>query len=86
VPFSFLYFGVWDEMAANPAIYPWLAWHPDAAEFRKSDIFKAAMRKSGVLAFWQARGFPPQCKPVGDDDFVCTEINTKRRRTRGLVN
>ena len=86
VPFSFLYFGVWDEIAANPAIYPLFAWHPDAAEFRKSDIFKAVMRESGVLAYWQARGFPPQCKPVGGDDFVCTEINTKRRRPRGLVN
>jgi len=28
-------------------------------------------RREGLLALWQARGFPPQCRAVGDDDFEC---------------
>jgi hypothetical protein len=29
------------------------------------------IRELGVFEYWQARGLPPQCKPVGDDDFEC---------------
>ena len=86
IPFSWLYFGVWDEFVDNPAIYSFMFWHPDGDEFRKTDVSKVVMRESGVLAYWQARGFPPQCKPVGDDDFECVVAKTPRRRTRNLVN
>jgi TolB-like protein len=86
IPFAWIYFGVWDEFADNPAIYSYLFWHPDGDEFRKTDVSKAVMRESGVLAYWQARGFPPQCKPVGDDDFECVVAKTPRRRVRSQVN
>jgi hypothetical protein len=29
------------------------------------------IREMGIYEYWQARGFPPHCKPVGDDDFEC---------------
>ena len=32
---------------------------------------KQQVRKDGVLALWQSRGFPAHCKPVGGDDFKC---------------
>ncbi|PHS24257.1 MAG: hypothetical protein COA84_09720 [Robiginitomaculum sp.] len=33
--------------------------------------FKEEVRKNNILAYWQQAGFPPQCKPVGTDDFEC---------------
>jgi TolB-like protein len=33
--------------------------------------WKQQIRKDGVLALWQSRGFPAHCKPIGDDDFQC---------------
>ncbi|MDZ7768921.1 MAG: hypothetical protein U5K38_07540 [Woeseiaceae bacterium] len=34
--------------------------------------WKDRSRTSGVLDLWHSRGFPPQCKPVGDADFECS--------------
>jgi len=86
IGFAWLNFGEWDEIAKNPGWYVYLLWHPDAGEFRKTDVYKDVAHESGVFAYWQARGFPPQCKPVGDDDFECTITTAERRRPRGLVN
>ncbi len=33
--------------------------------------WKQQVRKDGVLALWQSRGFPAHCQPIGDDDFQC---------------
>jgi tetratricopeptide (TPR) repeat protein len=86
LPMSWLFFDVWDEIAKDPALYSFLVWHPDSGDFLNSDVFKSVVRESGVLAYWQAQGYPPHCKPVGDDDFECTRVATKRRRARNLVN
>jgi TolB-like protein len=86
LPYSWIYFGVWDELAENPGQYSYMYWHPDGDEFRRTDLSKAVMRESGVLAYWQARGFPPQCRPVGEDDFECTFPDTQRRSSRGPVH
>ena len=86
IPFSFLAFGVWDEISANPGAYAYIIWHPDGDEFRKTDVYKAVVHESGVFDYWQAHGFPPQCKPVGEDDFECAPVEAPRRRTRNLVN
>ena len=86
IPYSWIYFGVWDELAENPGAYSYIYWHPDADELRNMDLGDAIIRESGVLAYWQARGFPPQCKPVGDDDFKCVPVKAPRRRARNLVN
>ncbi|MFT4938754.1 MAG: adenylate cyclase [Paraglaciecola sp.] len=37
--------------------------------------WKEQVRKDGILALWQAKGFPSQCKAVGDDDFECIHPN-----------
>jgi hypothetical protein len=58
-------------MATNPRDAVYEAWHPDAEEFRRTPYFKKVIRESGVYEYWQARGFPPQCKAVGEDDFEC---------------
>ena len=70
-PSVFLSFGVYDELVDNPEWASYLFWHPDGDEFRATPQFKKVIRKSGIYDYWQARGYPPQCKPVGDDDFEC---------------
>lgn len=36
---------------------------------------RAAMIEMGLPQFWRQNGFPPQCEPVGDDDFACGWID-----------
>ena len=67
----FLSFRAYDELAENPGMAEYSLWHPDGDEFRTTPQFKAIIRQLGAFEYWQARGFPPQCKPVGDDDFEC---------------
>lgn len=40
--------------------------------------WKQQVRKDGVLALWQAKGFPSHCKPVGDDDFDCVPPSNEK--------
>jgi adenylate cyclase len=67
----FLSFRAYDELTENLDEATYALWHPDADEFRTTPQFKTIIRKMGIFEYWQARGFPPQCKPVGDDDFEC---------------
>jgi hypothetical protein len=46
-------------------------WIPAYASVRKTDRFKAWIRASGILAYWRAKGWPPQCHPTTGDDFAC---------------
>jgi TolB-like protein/Tfp pilus assembly protein PilF len=39
--------------------------------FLKSPHRKRLIREAGVYDYWQKAGFPPQCKPVGENDFEC---------------
>ena len=61
-------------------------WFPYPLEFRNSPHRKRMMREIGLPVYWRKHGFPPQCKPVGEDDFECTAAEAPRRRTRDLVN
>ena len=38
---------------------------------RKTERFKALVRKAGLVDYWRARGWPDLCRPMGADDFVC---------------
>ena len=46
-------------------------WDSSAAGYRRSTQFKTRTKNFGVYDYWRKRGFPPQCKPVGNDDFAC---------------
>ncbi|NVJ65802.1 MAG: hypothetical protein HWE16_04885 [Gammaproteobacteria bacterium] len=46
-------------------------WGEGGSKVRQSDAFKAHIKNSGIFAHWQNKGFPPQCRPVGQDDFEC---------------
>jgi len=66
-----LSFRAYEEMVTIPLAARNVLWHPDGDEFRTTPHFRAVIREMGIFKYWQARGFPPQCKPVGDDDFEC---------------
>jgi hypothetical protein len=46
-------------------------WDPIYSGYRQTDVFKNRNRQSGILEYWQTYGFPPQCKPLGSNDFEC---------------
>ncbi|MHB1205340.1 MAG: hypothetical protein ACYCZX_07220 [Rhodospirillaceae bacterium] len=47
-------------------------WSPWAAAARKTERFKALMRKMGLVDYWRARGWPDVCHPTTGDDFECS--------------
>ena len=50
-------------------VYPFLGpWRRTAYSDPR---WKAFVRRTGLVDLWRARGFPPQCRPVGADDFAC---------------
>ncbi len=67
----FLSFRAYDELLEDPRMASYALWHPDGDEFRTTPQFKALVRQLGVYEYWKSLGFPPQCKPIGDDDFEC---------------
>jgi len=46
-------------------------WLPSSAQFRASPYFKTLVAKLGLQAYWREKGFPPQCRPIGEEDFEC---------------
>ncbi|MDX1572114.1 MAG: hypothetical protein R3200_16640 [Xanthomonadales bacterium] len=46
-------------------------WTPKLHHFRQTDAFRDRVRDTGMLAFWQAHGWPDLCRPVGEGDFAC---------------
>ena len=48
-----------------------MLWHPDYAPLRKTERFKAYLRKAGLVDYWKSRGWPDLCHAIGADDFAC---------------
>lgn len=48
-----------------------LHWIGIMAPYRQSPEFIKHMRASGLPNYWHKHGFPPQCKPLGANDFEC---------------
>jgi len=65
--FLFLY-RQYDQLRSSELAY-W--WFPYPLEFRNSPHRKRMMREVGLPEYWRKHGFPPQCRPLGDDDFEC---------------
>jgi len=57
--------------AYDLAPFSMLIWGPDYAGYRRSPQFDNYIRQSGVLDYWQAHGFPPQCRAAGEGGFEC---------------
>lgn len=46
-------------------------WQTFRGEMYANARWKAWVRRGDLDDLWRARGFPPQCRPVGEDDFAC---------------
>lgn len=66
---EWLALGAYDRVVANPDINE--VWLKSSQGYRNSPYFKPMVRQLGWLEYWQERGFPPQCQPIGEDDFEC---------------
>ncbi|HEX5280393.1 MAG TPA: hypothetical protein VFW28_09955 [Micropepsaceae bacterium] len=47
-------------------------WHRSYGPVRRTERFKALVRKAGLVDYWRAKGWPPQCRPTTGDDFECS--------------
>jgi TolB-like protein/Tfp pilus assembly protein PilF len=47
------------------------AWTPRMAETRNTPEFKAWLESTGLVDYWRETGFPPRCRPLGEEDFEC---------------
>jgi TolB-like protein/Tfp pilus assembly protein PilF len=59
--------GIHDLLTPNALVF----WGEDHKRYRQSPEFKAYVRDSGIFAYWRSKGFPPQCRPLQQDDFEC---------------
>ena len=50
-----------------------MIWAAPFRTYRQSPEFKQYIRGSGVLAYWQAHGFPSGCRPTADQSFECDQ-------------
>ena len=53
-------------------------WNPYAVELRRNDLRPIAIKlqretikNNKYDVYWRKHGFPPQCRPIGKDDFEC---------------
>lgn len=67
-----VYLGEYDRVTTgfSSLLLTWL-WTPFYKEYRQTDDFKQIIKDSKVLAYWQANGFPPQCRDLGNGEFEC---------------
>ena len=46
-------------------------WLEENTGFRTSEYFVPLMNKLGISAYWREKGFPPNCRSLGEEDFEC---------------
>ena len=63
----------WPEKAVSEGDYRPIQflWWPTPSSVRKTERFKALVRKAGLVDYWRTKGWPDLCHPFGTDDFVC---------------
>jgi adenylate cyclase len=75
--FVYLYVGVPDrvmdeaERALEAGSVGFVDWTPQFSPVRKTDRFKAYVRKTGLVDYWRTKGWPDLCHPTTGDDFEC---------------
>jgi tetratricopeptide (TPR) repeat protein len=51
--------------------FPRWVWLDENLGFRESEYFKQYLDSLGAPAYWREHGFPPACRPIGEEDYVC---------------
>jgi TolB-like protein len=67
-------FGAFDEIEFEAYDSTWprgVYWDSAFSRFRQTPGFKSIVRLSGYRHYWRIHGFPPLCRPLGDEDFEC---------------
>jgi len=64
-----LSFGVYEAVDQRLTWQAW--WQPYPTDFHSSPYRKRLIRQAGLPDYWRKHGFPPQCRPAGEDDFEC---------------
>ena len=54
----------------TPFFNRWV-WQEENTGLRKSEYFKPFMDTMGAPAYWRKHGFPPGCRPLGEEDIEC---------------
>jgi TolB-like protein len=49
-----------------------LIWGAAFSPARATPEFRILMKEIGLADYWRAHGWADKCRPMGDDDFVCT--------------
>jgi adenylate cyclase len=62
-------FGAYERMHPSGATWCWTTTGYPA--WAKSPERKRLMRERKLDVYWRKHGFPPQCRAVGSDDFIC---------------
>lgn len=63
-----LAFRAYDRIPLQATGWWWYTGYPGLAG---SEARRRIIEYRGLPDFWREHGFPPQCRPVGDDDFDC---------------
>jgi adenylate cyclase len=53
-----------------PFFNRWI-WLSESKGFRESEYFRPFMDRMGAPAYWRKHGFPPACRPLGEEDYEC---------------
>jgi TolB-like protein/Tfp pilus assembly protein PilF len=69
-PLVYAIFKAYHQVEVDPGFPRWI-WLDENAGFRQSGYFKPYLEEIGAPAFWREHGFPPNCRPLGDEDFEC---------------
>ncbi len=63
---------------ANDDLALIVLWNPYLPGLLRSELREATLatrdrwiRAAGIYDYWRSHGFPPQCRPAGDDGFSC---------------
>jgi TolB-like protein/Tfp pilus assembly protein PilF len=67
--FNPLIFRAYAEISTDFGNQVW--WHPYPEDFGRSLHKRRLILGAGLPDYWRKHGFPPHCRPVGDDDFAC---------------
>jgi len=63
-------FRVLEDLAINSKVAYSYVWLPYMDFLRRDPYFEEFIKKTGFVAMWEERGWPEQCRPVGDS-FEC---------------
>lgn len=65
----FLAFRAYDRVpVAGSNAWHWIPGYPGLAG---SEAARNNLRRRGIVDYWYEAGFPPHCRPAGDNDFEC---------------